>query len=286
MAKQKKIFFETFKTLDDLLMTLGERPENEVFRRRAENKDLSSQRKEKGRGFSETKDYAEAMEIMKTGYKEPLEKMKRGILKIGESENYKKPRTRADFVGFVPHVPHTLMNLPITMINREPIQQRRSKTIHLTYSFCASGSVSPSTLIKGGINFISLVNSLEKQGYRVKIDIFFLTVSDKSAVGFSLNVKQYGQRLNLLKLTFPLVHPAMLRRIAFRYLETAPELKDMEYQMGYGMPLPIAVGSGEGEREFLKEHSMLAGENKYYCNVIEASEADGIEGLAEVMNIK
>ena len=41
------------------------------------------------------------------------------------------------------------------------------------YNFCDSGNISPKTLYKGGINFISLVNMLEKQGYRIKINVMF-----------------------------------------------------------------------------------------------------------------
>ena len=73
------------------------------------------------------------MEIMKTGYKDPLEKMKKAILKIGQNEKSNRPKLKNDFVGFYPHVPHTLMNLPITMINKEK-QENKAKTIHLFYS--------------------------------------------------------------------------------------------------------------------------------------------------------
>ena len=225
------------------------------------------------------------MEIMRTGFKDPLEKMKRGILKMGASEKDKRPRLKNDFVGFVPHVPHTLMNLPITMINREK-KNIKNKMIHLVYSYGASSKVTPNDMIKGGINFISLVNSLEKQGYRVKIDIISTHTSGKTLACMMLNLKEYGQSLNLLKLTFPLVHPAMFRRIGFKWLETTPELKDSELSHYYGTPLSHIMGYDNlKEAKFLKDHGVLKGDNTYFCTIYTAMNSDSIESLAKQVGI-
>ncbi len=133
-------------------------------------------------------------QIIERGYSEPLKKLKQGILKIDQNEKeYKKPRPKNDFIGFVPNVPNTLMNLPQTMINRERLPQK-NKNIHLTY-------------------------------------------------GFIVTMKEFSQNLNLLKLAFPLIHPSMLRRISFRYLETMPAMKDTNYTNGYGYPLTFHFGN-------------------------------------------
>lgn len=282
MMKTKKIVFETFKNVYDLLDTMETRQVNPVFVSRKD--DLSSQTDETGhkRKFSGVSTYAEAMDIMKSGYSDPLEKMKRAVIKVGRSDISKKPKLKNDFVGFVPHVPNTLKNIPLTMINREKRTIKKSKTLQLTYSFCASANVSTRKIIEGGINFISLVNSLEKQGYRIKIDIIFVSVTDKTGSGFSVTLKEYGQQLNLLKLAFPLVHPAMLRRVCFKWLETNPNMTDKEYLHGYGMPLNYAVGNRiEREREWLKKHELLKGENNYYVNLDEAIAGENIQELAK-----
>lgn len=281
----KTIVKEHFKSLELFIDTMQERPLNAVFHGR-EN-DLSSQRDETKREvkFSGVNNYAEAMEILKKGYKDPLEKMKKAILKIGQKENNKRPRLYNDFVGFAPNVPNHLMNLPITMINREKTAPK-NKTIHLVYSFCAAAKTSTDDMIKGGVNFIGLVNSLEKQGYRVKIDICFTGVADKAAAAFTVNLKEYGQQINLLKLAFPLVHPAMLRRLSFKWLETTPELKDKSFISGYGTPLNFYLrNDAAAERDFIKENGIVTGENSYYCNVYTALNASSIEKLAEAMEI-
>lgn len=283
-ATTKTIIVEQFKNIDELLTTMDERPTNSVF----QNKDLSSQRDERNssRSFSGVDNYTDAMNLMYKGYSDPLEKMKRAILKVGRSETYQRPRTQADFVGFVPHVPNLLKNVPLTMINKEKVVQR-SKTIHLTYSFCALGDVTPDAIIDGGINFISLVNSLEKQGYRVKIDSIFISMTDDTASVFTVTLKEYGQALNLLKLAFPLVHPAMLRRVSFKWLETTPTLKDKGYLGGYGTTLGMRVGnSSQKEKEWLNKNGLLTNDNSYYCNVYDAMDSKSVQELGEKMGLK
>jgi hypothetical protein len=279
---------EEFKSLEALIDTMQERPLNAVFKG---EKELSSQRDEEykkaaGRpAWSGSYTYSEAMDVLRNGYSEPLEKMRKAILQIGKEDNFQKPRLRNDFVGFAPNVPNYLMNVPQSMINRDRIAPK-TKTIHLLYSFCASANVKPDELIKGGINFISLVNSLEKQGYRVKIDVIFSSVAGKTVASFKANLKEYGQQTNLLKLAFPLVHPAMLRRLAFKWLETTPDLKDRDFISGYGTPLNYLMSDNiDKEMDYLKEHELVKGENVYYCNVYQAIKANNLEALANAMKI-
>jgi hypothetical protein len=283
--KKRKVVFENFKTINSLLSTMEDRP---IRNRAFKNKEsLASQRQEIGdkSPWSGTSTFNEAMEIMQEGYKDPLEKMKKAILKIGNMEKGNRPKMKNDFVGFVPHVPHTIMGLPMTMINKEK-QVHKSKTIHLIYSYGASSKVKPNDMITGGINFISLVNSLEKQGYRVKIDLISSFTTDRTLASMSITVKDYGQKLNLLKLTFPLVHPAMFRRIAFKWIETTPELKDENITFGYGTPLSHIMSYDHiKERDYLKEHGIIKNDNTYFCTVYTAMKTDNIESLAKTIGI-
>lgn len=284
--KPKMVTYEAFKSLNTMLDTMEKRPPNAVF---IKKETLSSQRDEteSRKSFTGTNTYADAMEIMKAGYKDPIEKMKKAILKIGQRDNYQRPRLQTDFVGFVPHVPNTVMNLPMTMLNRQK-RPNKSKTIHLTYNFGATANVNTGEIIQAGINFISLVNSLEKQGYRVKIDTIFAAVTTNrgphSLAACTLTLKEYDQQLNLLKLAFPLVHPAMLRRVSFKWLETSPGITDKEFIHGYGTTLGVLLGNNiEKEREYLKENGML--KDSYYTNAYEAAHAQDINALAAKMNI-
>lgn len=285
-AKTRKVIHEHFKSLDNLLTTMETRPpKNEAFKKK---ENLSSQRiydEGKKSPWAGTNTYDEAMDVIRSGYYEPLERMKKAILKRGKTEKNNRPKLKNDYVGFVPHVPNTLMNLPITMINKEK-QVFKSKTIHLIYSFSASSVISASDMITGGINFISLVNSLEKQGYRVKVDIISSFTSVKTLACMTVNVKEYGQKLNLLKLTFPLVHPAMFRRIGFKWLESTPELKDVEFTMGYGTPLSYLMNYNTiKESDYLKDHGIIKNDNTSFCTVYSAMKHEDPDKLAQAIGI-
>jgi hypothetical protein len=282
--KSKKTVAENFKTLDIFLDTISNRPLNAVFMDKGTPSSMREEPKERD-PWSGTHTYQDAENTMLNGYKEPLEKMKKAILKIGQQDQNARPRSKNDFIGYAPNVPNYLMNVPINMINRDRIAPKVN-TIHLTYSICTASHTTPEDMIKGGINFISLVNSLEKQGYRVKIDIIFTTVENGTTASVSLTLKEYSQATNLLKLAFPLVHPAMLRRFAFKWLETTPELKEKGFLYGYGKPLNYVVNDKlEKEKQFLQEREIVKGNNSYYCNVYTALRSKSVEDLAKKMEI-
>jgi hypothetical protein len=281
---KKVLVYEHFKGLNNLIDTMDQRPKNKAFKdydRPASQRDETGEKKP----WSGTETYKDAMELIRIGYKEPLEKMKKEIVKIGETQKPIRPKLKTDYVGFVPHVPNTVMGLPMTMLNKEK-SISKNKMIHLIYSFGASSNVKPHDLIKGGINFISLVNNLEKQGYRVKIDIATSFTSSKTLAFMTVNVKEYQQKLNLLKLTFPLVHPSMFRRISFKWLETTPENKDDSFTMGYGKPLSALFNKdAQKEAEYLKEIGVIKNRNTYYLSVYNAMAGDNLETLARDIGI-
>lgn len=281
---KKVLVYEHFKSLDSLIKIMDDRPKNKAFNdyeRPASMRDETGEKKP----WSGTETYKDATNLIKIGYKDPLEKMKKAIVKIGETQKPVRPKLKTDYVGFVPHVPNTVMGLPMTMINREK-QVSKNKMIHLIYSFGASSNVKPHDLIKGGINFISLVNNLEKQGYRVKIDIATSFTSMKTLAFMTVNVKEYEQKLNLLKLTFPLVHPSMFRRIAFKWLETTPENKDKSFQAGYGKPLSALFNqNAQREAEYLTEIGVIKKRNTYFLSVYNAMKGDNLEALARDIGI-
>lgn len=277
---KRTIIKENFKSLHHMLHDMEQRPVNNVF----EHSDLSSQRPEsKRREWYGTATYKDAINVIQAGYKDPLEKMKKAILKIGRTDTYKRPRLKTAVVGFVPHVPNFVQGLPEAMITRDPVRAR-AKTINLVYSFGASASIETEQIIKAGVNFISLVNSLEKQGFSVKIDLLFSTITKKTSATYTVTVKDFGQRLNLLKLAFPLVHPSMLRRVSFKWLETVPELKDKLFNNGYGVPLTAEMKSIDKERAFLYEHDIVRKE-AYYMNVYQCFRAENIQELARSIGL-
>jgi hypothetical protein len=280
----KTLVHEHFKSLNELVNIMDTRKNNKAFHNYEKP---ASMRDETGvkNPWSGTETYKDATEMIKTGFRDPLQKMKKAIVKIGQTEKPNRPKPKNDFVGFVPHVPNTVIGLPMTMINKEK-QTSKNKLIHLIYSFGASSNVKPSDMITGGINFISLVNSLEKQGYRVKIDVCTTFTEPKTLAIMTVNVKEYGQKLNLLKLTFPLVQPAMFRRISFKWLETTPDNKDTSFTAGYGRPLsPTFNHDAQKEAEYLREIGVIKDKNTYFLSVYNAMRSKTPEALAKEIGI-
>jgi hypothetical protein len=279
----QNVIFEHYNSLQELTKTIEKRPTNDIFARRPE---LASQKKSKAndRFYGSATCYKNAVELLSNGYFEPMEKMKKAILKIDRKTPQIKNQFENSVVGFLPNVPRALMGLPDSMINKTKTPENE-KVIHLLYGFSALGNISASELIKGGINFISLVNSLEKQGYRIKIDIVRATTTEQTCIGYTCNVKEYDKKLNLLKLCFPLVHPSMLRRISFKWCETLPGLKDTGFGVGYGGSLIARLGyEHKQEKEFLTKQGILK-KYSYYCNVYQAKDARDVNDLARQMGI-
>jgi hypothetical protein len=77
-------------------------------------------------------------------------------------------------------------------------------------------------------------------GYRVRLDVaIFMSNGDCSnfnkGIFGGFVAKDYKQPLDLLKLSFPVTHPSMFRRIGFRFMETMPN-SNSRYT-NYGRPL-------------------------------------------------
>lgn len=272
------VIFEHFKTLNELTETIEKRPLNKVF---AGERPYSETLAPKNDPFYYSASYDDASELLKSGYREPLERMKAEILKVEKNAPTPRQKRFKSISGYAPHVPNAIQGIPLSMFNRKNTP-KPSKTIHLLYGFSAVGRTRAEDLIKGGVMFISLVNSLERAGYRVKIDIVrCTTTSTRNAIGYTCNLKEYSQPLNLLKLCYPLVHPSMLRRTSFKWCETLPKLTDRGYKGTYGVSLIMRFEKDSNkERAFLREHGILNNKNMYYCNVYEAMESQTVSELA------
>lgn len=276
------VIFEHFKTLENLCESIEKREVNEVYK----GASLASINKSPDESsWYGSKSFEETNDLIRNGYKEPLAQLKRELVKLNKQNVSQRKQPILSVTGTAVNVPRAMMGLPKSMYKREnePIKK---KTIHLMYGFSAVGRTKPTDLIQGGTMFLSLVNSLEKQGFRVKIDIMRCTTSSsKSAIGYTCTLKEYNQGLNLLKLCYPLVHPSMLRRTSFRWCETLPNLKDRAYRESYGQTLYIRMGqNSDKERAFLKNHNILK-KDVYYCNVYEAIDAENIQELAKKMGL-
>lgn len=268
--KQISVIKEHYDSLDDFARTIMSRKLNRVFVRET----LASERRG-DEHWSGTKSLKEALDLMKKGWDEPLKGLKKADVGNVESNMaIPKSRPRIGVVGFAPCVPNAIMGLPNSMIALERIPMK-SKVLTIKYCIHVNAGHSAYEMIEAGKVMLRIINSLERKGYRVRLDVEFMSGSDhgeNEIVNVSVNVKDWREQLDLKKLTFPLVNPAALRRIGFKWLETVPGLKSDDFSFGYSRPL--ANKKYDELMKFYKDHELLA-DNEYYVNVELIEECDG-----------
>ena len=230
MAKEIKCIYEEFTSINQLLNTLNSRPNNQVMSE-------SEASRTGDRDFCETSSYEEAVDLFVHGYTDIVGQVRAEVRKNNKAI-YSNPIERRTImnmpVGFIPNVPNALQNKPDSMINIVSTPQKR-KTLSVIYAMGGSCGEEAESFIKAGAALVSALNLIELSGVQTRLYVDFMPSSGrKEMLSPVLRVKNYGERFNLTKICFPLVHPSMFRRIGFKYLETCPFVTDDSFRLGYG----------------------------------------------------
>ena len=230
--------YEEFDNINHLLSTLEKRPKNEFM----EDED-SSEREDIE--FFGTKSYEEATNLLKFGYSEHLSEIKSVVRKnnlISFSDFNKKRIPKNMVLGFVPNVPNAIRNIPESMINVDRSSQKK-KVMKIIYSIAGSCGVNKEVFIKAGIALVSAINIIELSGIQTQLNVGFSSSCEGSGESKEilcpvLRIKNFGERFNLEKICFPIIHPSMFRRIGFKYIETCPKMTK-DFSCGYGKPAKL-----------------------------------------------
>lgn len=258
----KKYIGEHFNNIGQLLRA-NEQPVNNTFTGRPLASDKSDM------SFTKTRSYKEAAELITNGYEEPVEKIKRGVTQNVRNYAASKTAVKTDIVGYAPCVPNALLGLPNSMLNKAT-SVKKSKVVSIVYDATGAWHVDAEEFIKSGVAVLSAISNLEMSGYRVELKVAFLNASGDSQNMFStVTLKDWRQPLDIKKITFPICHPSMLRRIGFRQIETIPTLTDRDYTSGYGTSR-VSVSGYEGAKRMedeLRKAKKLA-DHERYTNLI------------------
>lgn len=237
-----------FDSLNEFYGYICNTPFNEAFRW-VEHSSVSGNEK-----FTKTKDFNEAVELFKNGWSDMATKLVQK-LKIIESktEPTMKPRSKLDVCGYQAVVPLYLQGVPNSMINKKmvPIKQ---KVITVNKSIDYNGGVSTEKIIEESIKAMRIIKKLEAQGYRCNLN---LVLGAKAGYGskekqfiMKIKIKSSTEKMNISKLAFPLVHPSMLRRLFFRFIEVYPNVTK-DFICGYGSPATSAELRNAFKGEYL-----------------------------------
>lgn len=216
--KEFKDFIEWFDSPAEMVRVLESRKTNSVF---AKRNGLASEYK--GEGMP-TVDLQEAKERFMYGDIETMKKVddfqKRQAIKGGTVQ---KKVLRSSVCGFAPVVPHAIMGLPNAMLSFRN-QTTSAKIIDIYVNCAYSYKTTEYDIIQTGLTIAKIIRNYELNNIRVNLyagfSVYEMDKSKTQTIGLSVKLKDSGAPLNMLKVVFPLIHPAFLRRIYFRYIET------------------------------------------------------------------
>ena len=228
--KHNKSVTREFTSVNEFESYITNSPLNEVFRW----EELSSV---KGtQSFTQTKSYEEATDLFKNGWDSMAQNITHQLnVKKNQTLDTHVQKVMFDVVGFQASVPRYLQGIPTNMVNKKlvPIKQ---KVITLNKDISYNAMASTQDIIDASIQTLQLIKKIEAQGIRVNLNLIFGSEAGKNTEVVKIRLKSANERLNISKLAFPLVHPSMLRRLIFRYIEVAPTVTK-GFRWGYGHPL-------------------------------------------------
>lgn len=264
-----KINHEKFDSLDTFMKVIENRPKNERMKNANSSRNGSED-------FTGTRNYEEALDLLKNGYEKPLEKIKNAVakdLKISQSRPRRTPQNAV--VGFIPNVPNYLLGIPEQMITIHQTPEK-VKAISISYYIGNNCGTRAKDLEDAGIKILNVINRLELSGIRVNLDIIAMCSKTSGEWQIaSVNVKGYREQLDIKKLCFPLAHPSMFRRFGFAWLERSIDMK-ADFSCGYGR-------SARKDEE--QELESVFGENELFITQDHVSELT-VDELIEFVNKK
>ena len=267
--ESKESYINLFDNITDLSQYLS-------GKQRKEGRDNSSQSSDSS--FSGTKSYEEAFDLFKYGDEELYKKFKEQSSKInidkllGNAVRKQKYENRN--YGCVPNVPNYLIGNPLNMINAE-IGRISHKVINIFLSIGVPWYVDKEDIINTGIIYLSVIDLLEKAGYRCNLYAGVTSHEDRHEYMY-VRIKTDREPLNLKKLVFPLVHPSMLRRIYFRWAE----VNDYDYDITGG------YGRNDDESDIKKYMKNIYNEDfiLWTYNNIDKDKGHNIKKIEEILN--
>lgn len=255
-----------YDSLNEFYNYICDTPINETFRwEKHESVDGS-------KIFTKTESFEEAVELFKNGWSDMAGRLTQTLKVESQKENVGVTRRNIyDVVGYQASVPRYLQGVPNSMVRSVNVPVK-SKVITLVKSIGYSFQVSADTIIDESVKALKIVKKLEAQGYKINLDIAVgSTTRDKKFI-VRARIKKANERLNVSKLAFPLVHPSMLRRLYFRWVEVYPEVT-RSFVHGYGKPIHA------------DELKSVVGKNEYVLPAIITTDIENFKNVEDLTDI-
>lgn len=281
MKVKEGVFVDRFEDINVFLRTIKSRPLNDiVFKDYPDGYGSSGSDK----NFYMTKNYQESEEIMKIGYKEGLEELKKAEKNIPVCSKVSKAVPTASVIGYTPHVPNAIAGIPCSMISHKQVVMK-DKMLSIVYDMTASWREEAKDFVKAGRVLLSFIEMVESRGYRVKLDMMLSACKNKEKSVALVKAKDFRQPVNPLKLSYMMLHPSFLRRQGLKWTETNPDITDREFRSGHGCALYHECGNDtRRESRWLKDNGVI-GVNDVFVSYYDLKNTDHI-ALAKSLGIK
>lgn len=219
---------QEFNSINEFYKYICDTPFNDAFRwAKHSSVDGSA-------SWTKTSSFDEAVDLMRNGWTDMAQQLTHKLKATPDMELMHQMRTVIGVAGFQPVVPLYLAGVPTNMVSKQmvPIKQ---KVINVTKSIDYSSGVSADKIVEESIKAMQIIKKLESQGYRANLYIAIGSFSGGTEIVCKVKIKSANEKMNISKVAFPLVHPSMLRRLFFRWIEVNPHVTK-SFVHGYGMP--------------------------------------------------
>lgn len=222
-----------FSSLEDFYKYIINTPLNDTFKFESLTSVTARE------SFCGTKSFEEAIELFKNGWSEMSERLSNRLKVEGKFEPTMTYRNVQSVQGYHPIVPLYLIGIPNNMITKKMVPMKQ-KVVTLNKSLDYSVRVKTEQIIEESIKAFRIIQKLESQNYRVNLNLVIgasgsMWNSSGEKYFIRIRLKSANEKLNISKLSFPLVHPSMLRRLYFRFIEVHPPVSK-SFLHGYGSP--------------------------------------------------
>lgn len=229
-GSKKEIDIVEFDSLNEFYKYITETEVNDIFKNKPLKSDIGSE------SFTGTSSFAEAINLFKYGWKEEA-KILTQKLKAIEKETMVKTKQKPclSVAGYQAVVPLYLQGVPNNMVNKKMVPVKQ-KVVTINKSISYAAMTTKEQILEESVKALQMIKKIESQGVRCNLNIVWASAVDDKTLIFKIKIKSANEKLNVSKLAFPLVHPSMLRRLAFKFLEVYPGTTK-KFISGYGMPL-------------------------------------------------
>ena len=278
-GNEKKVVFRKFDSVTELSNFIKNTPQTKEG---VEN-NLSVKESDYLTEFAGTRTFLEAENLLIYGDSENAEKVRENIEQItaglkGKNKSFKGAKTlsyslKSSAVGFLPIVPKYLAGEPENMLTLHKVQKQTTKVLNIYIYIGTECRTKAEKLNLCLCRILCAVFALEKEGFRVNI-FSYLTVSCNGGVlGYTVKIKDSGQKIDLLKIAYSLCNPSSLRRHGFAVLERLNGSKrHVKLDSGYGLVEKFDEAKETLKTQGLKNFSLLSYETCKDKNVGEITD--------------